>query len=51
MALILSSRLMKKGSVAVIPSGARNLLLLAASENEADSSVRQRTSDFGMTTS
>src|SRR5713226_6647691 len=48
------TRLMKKESGAVIPipqSRERNLLLHAAPENRADSSVRQRTSDFGMTSS
>src|SRR6266568_3256315 len=43
--------LMKKESGAVIPSRARNLILHAAPENRADSSVRQRTSDFGLTSS
>src|SRR5712691_13442203 len=44
-------RLVKKGSRAVIPSAARNLLLRVAPENKADSSVRQGTPDFGMTSS
>jgi hypothetical protein len=42
---------MKKPSEGVIPSEARNLLLLTAAENKADSSVRHRTPDFGMTSS
>jgi len=45
---------MKKGSGAVIPipqARERNLPLHGTPENKADSSVRQRTSDFGMTSS
>ncbi|MBI4443252.1 MAG: hypothetical protein HY649_07750 [Acidobacteria bacterium] len=36
---------------AVIPSGARNLLLPTTSENKADSSARQKAPGFGMTSS
>jgi len=37
--------------LAVIPRGARNLLLSPAAENKADSSARQKAPGFGMTSS
>ncbi|MSO20690.1 MAG: hypothetical protein EXQ56_09560 [Acidobacteria bacterium] len=41
----------EKLSLVVIPSGARNLLLIRPTENKAGSSARQKAPDFGMTTS
>ena len=43
------SRLLKNFFVDVIPSGARNLLVSRDAENKADSSARQKTPGFGMT--
>jgi len=45
------SQAAEKLLLAVIPSGARNLLLSPAAENKADSSARQKAPDFGMTSS
>jgi len=47
----MAKQVAEKLLLAVIPSGARNLLLSPAAENEADSSARQKAPGFGMTSS